>query len=200
MTYWKNIELNSIEYKIDNIVHIEKWVDVKDYEGHYMISDLGRVKALKRAVKHSRCDYITMPERILSQKRRKGDGYLDVNLAKDGVHTSTSVHRLVSKHFIDNPLNLPEVNHKWGIADDNRVTELEWVSASENQLHSYRVLNRRAVDVKGSKNPRFLMFLNTQTGIFYTYHELANYFNVVVETMRCIVSSKDERLFNFIKT
>ena len=46
-------------------------------------------------------------------------------------------HRLIATHFIPNPNNYPEVNHNNGIKDDNRLENLEWVSASENIQHSF---------------------------------------------------------------
>jgi len=53
------------------------------------------------------------------------------------------LHRLVANQFIPNPLSLTDVNHKNGIKDDNRVENLEWMSHSDNVLHSYRVLGRK---------------------------------------------------------
>ncbi len=44
------------------------------------------------------------------------------------------VHRLVAETFIPNPERLPDINHKNGIRDDNRVENLEW----SNQLLNMR--------------------------------------------------------------
>ena len=105
----------------------EIWKDKKDYEGHYQVSNFGRVKSIKFG-----------KEIILKQSKDKKTGYLHVVLCKENILKSYLVHRLVAEAFIDNPNNYKEVNHKDENKTNNVVTNLEWCDRKYNQNYGTR--------------------------------------------------------------
>ena len=64
------------------------------------------------------------------------DGYLMIGVWNNNQRKGIYVHRLVAQIFIPNPDSKPEVNHKNGIKNDNRVENLEWVTNKENVDHA----------------------------------------------------------------
>lgn len=132
---------------------VEFWKDIKGYEGHYQVSDLGRVKSLARVVEIRKGIFGNKKELILNTaKDRKG--YLRVKLCKKSdefcSENNKIIHRLVANEFLENPLNKPQVNHKNGIKDDNRVDNLEWATGSENVIHAFA--NNLKISQKGSEH------------------------------------------------
>ena len=113
----------------------EIWKDIEGYEGLYQVSNLGRVKSLnyKRTGK----------EKIL-KAYNNSHGYLQVNLCKDGNREQPLVHVLVATAFLDNPDNLPEVNHKDENSKNNMVENLEYCSSSYNT--NYGTRNKRVAE------------------------------------------------------
>ena len=94
---------------------------LKEYENDYLISSKGK---------------------IWSNNKNK---WLNLNLATNGYYMVslknkyTTLHRLLAKTFISNPLNKREVNHKNGKKSDNRLKNLEWSTTSENMKHGFKI-------------------------------------------------------------
>ena len=65
-------------------------------------------------------------------------GYETVVLTKNGSRKNFTVHKLVAWTFIPNPENKPQINHKDGNKLNNRVSNLEWVTEKENQIHKWK--------------------------------------------------------------
>lgn len=86
--------------------------------------------------------------RAMSTKKI-GAGYVGLNLWDGKKHVTKYIHRLVAEHFIPNPSNLPEVNHKDGNKENNDISNLEWCTVSHNRSHARNVLliNRNPVKV-----------------------------------------------------
>lgn len=109
------------------------WRDVVGYEGLYQVSNMGRIKILEKI-------YSTIKNKSSIKKQRFKKSYLTVSLWKKCKAKTFFVHRLVANAFIEIIYNKTFVNHKNGNKADNRVENLEWVTASENSIHSARVL------------------------------------------------------------
>lgn len=108
----------------------EEWKDVTGHEDIFMISNLGNL-------------YSKRSKRLLKLNYRK-DGYVTYATkigGRKGIAKCFRIHRLVATHFIDNILNKREVNHIDGDKTNNKVSNLEWVTAKENIKHYLEELN-----------------------------------------------------------
>ena len=113
----------------------EIWKDIEGFKGFYQVSNYGRVKSLERKCKHNYGGLRRVKEKCLSQG--KGKYYYNVVLAKEAKNKTLLTHRIVALHFVDNPYNKPEVNHKDGNKRNNYYLNLEWCTRSENEQHAY---------------------------------------------------------------
>ena len=108
----------------------EIWKPIKDYEGIYEVSNLGRIKTLSRTINGRK-----MPEKIKKLDKTK-QGYLRIELSKNKINKKYSVHRLVAQTFIDNANNYPCINHKDENKMNNNVDNLEWCTHLYNNLYN----------------------------------------------------------------
>ena len=131
----------------------EVWKDVVGYEGLYKVSDRGNVYSVERVSSQGK----KIGGRILRPRDHK-DGYLRVNLYKNGRVKTKSIHRLVTEAFIPNPKKLPQVNHKDENPSNNELSNLEWCDARYNL--NYGTRTEKVVKVQSKK----VRAVNIKTG------------------------------------
>ena len=112
---------------------------------------------MKKQIPEAPNYYIYSNGKIWSSNRNKflisvimSNGYHGISLYNNGIQLQRLVHRLVAKAFISNPENKPQVNHKDNNKLNNHISNLEWVTCSENHLHAYA--NGKST-MKGEKHP-----------------------------------------------
>ena len=113
----------------------EIWKPVPGYEGFYEVSSLGRIRGVDRVIIRKDGKKYTVKETILSPSKRGYDGYFDVSLRREGQQKTHKIHRLVMLAFVgEPPEGKYEVDHKDGDPENNRLSNLEYVSKKENYM------------------------------------------------------------------
>jgi hypothetical protein len=143
---------------------MEVWKDIKGYEGIYQVSNLGRVKSLARIVVKAYGAEHRLSERI-KKTNLNHLGYEILRL-HNGSGKTFAVHRLVAEAFLNKTEGL-EVNHIDGDKTNNKVSNLEYCTRSQNIQHAYDNGLAVAVGTKGFDSTSSKILLDTQTGIFY---------------------------------
>lgn len=113
-------------------------VTIKPYDKYYQVSNMGRVRSLDKIINFNTKKGLKKG-RILNLN--KGRHYLHVTLSHKQLYKTITVHYLVASAFIPNPDKKPTVNHKKGNKLDNRASQLEWATRSEQMMHAINVLN-----------------------------------------------------------
>ncbi len=136
---------------------MEIWKPVVGYEGHYEVSNLGRVRSVPKVLSpwtnNSEYQYVT----------------LKVAGINDGKKRNRSVHSLVAEAFVENPEGLREVNHKNEIKDDNRSDNLEWATRQYNCNYGERTEKFRETHRRNGKMNKAVI-QRTMDGEFIARH------------------------------
>lgn len=111
----------------------EIWKDIEGFEGLYQVSNMGIVRSLDRIDAQGR----RLKGKVIASFPNR-NGYLKVNLYWDRSIKQVFIHRLVAAAFLDNPDNLPEVNHIDEDKGNNLVENLEWCTALYNTNYGTR--------------------------------------------------------------
>lgn len=163
----------------------EIWKEINGYEGYFEVSNLGNFRSKDRFVgsKYNKPRLYhgkTLKQEFISE------GYTRIVLMKNSIRKRYMCHKLVAQAFIPNPDNKPYINHKNGIRWDNRASNLEWVTQSENELHSYRVLGN---SMKGKTFPIKIECITLNT-CFNSMSDTIKYLHSKGYTTACIEGLK----------
>lgn len=122
----------------------EIWKDVPDYEGHYQVSNLGRVKCLARERIGTDGRRWNFPEVILKPQKLRGKSknqipYLTVGLWKDKKRRNLSIHTLVLLAFVGPPLEGMMCRHfPDSDPNNNCLSNLQWGTCKENNFDRHQ--------------------------------------------------------------
>ena len=135
---------------------IEIWKDIKGFEGLYQVSNLGRVKSLERFRKGANGSLVTVKEKILKPLIDKG--YYQVCLFKQSTRKAYLVHRLVWSAFNGSIPEGLQVNHINEVKSDNRLSNLNLMTAKENSNWGTGIERRVKNLINGKKSKSVLQF------------------------------------------
>lgn len=161
----------------------ENWRPVHEWETLYSVSDHGRVKRIAPG-KGTRSGRILKPQRITP-------GYTVIWLCDRGHRESRLVHIMVLRAFLGPKPRGKEANHKNGDRADARLKNLEYLTRSENILHSYRELGHRLVVGEARPNSVLTEKLVKEARRLFatgkTIREISDHFAVHYSTIHTVV-------------
>ena len=194
----------------------EVWKPIKDYEGLYEVSNMGRVRGLDRITPNGH----RIKGRMLKQSLNIY-GYPHVALSKKGGYKTITVHMLVAYAFVEGYFEGAEIDHIDTNRENNIWTNLRWVTHRENMNNkstkkrmsennkdngnpfygknhneeTRKKMCENHANFSGSKNPKAKMVIciykdNTKTKPM-CMKELAEYLGVSVDLVKKIKNSKD---------
>lgn len=183
---------------------MEVWKDIKGYEGIYQVSNLGNLKSLTRIIYDKNGVNKTIKGKPLKASTTLY-GYKTVVFRNGKNKENFRVHRLVAKAFIKNEKDKPYVNHLDGDKTNNKVTNLEWCTNSENMKHAFKTGLKRPSNpnknglTQGSKHHNskltecdviFIRKNSRHSGGTMKNIELAEMFKVTKVTIGYVVNNK----------
>ena len=138
----------------------EIWKNIQNTDKRYQVSSFGNIRST--ITNHGIKKYTVRKLFVRSQSC----AYLGVGISIKGIHTNLVVHREVAKAFIPNVHNKLQVNHIDGNKLNNNVYNLEWVTCSENHLHSFSIGLR-------SRQTSTDIMIGTRRSKYSSYHNVS---------------------------
>lgn len=153
---------------------IEIWNIIEGHNGRYEVSNLGNVKSNDISITRSYGKIVRFKGKMLNLTDN-GNGYLRIRLQSETNEKAYYVHQLVAKAFIENVNFKNNINHKDGNKKNNNVSNLEWVTHKENNIHA--VATGLTTGTKLDEHKVRDIRIKYKTGK-YTQRQLANEFSV----------------------
>lgn len=147
----------------------EIWKDIENYEGYYQISNFGRVRSVDRYIYNTSNfgnNKVSFYKGKIMKPSKREKGYLGICLTKQNKQQSFLIHRLVAKAFIQNPNNLPQVNHIDENKANNQVFNLEWCDNKYNVNYGNCILNMSKSRINNMYNQKPVRCI--ETGAIYS--------------------------------
>jgi hypothetical protein len=165
----------------------ELWLPVKGMNSRYYVSNMGRVLT---SVYYSHRIWALLTPARSGKSASKGGGYPQVVLYReDGSKYRAKVHRLVAEHFIPNPNNFSQVNHKNMDTMDNRVENLEWCANTYNQQHYRANTGKLSMEKAKAIRARWAETMSYVTMERFC-QEVAREYNVSRNTIRFLLNGQ----------
>jgi hypothetical protein len=173
---------------------MEIWRSVKGYEGMYEVSTYGNVRSVSRKVPHKRHGFVSVKSKVL-KPATDTCGYFRVALSNTKNSLCTKkVHRLVAESFVDGDNSL-EVHHVDGDKKNNHVTNLKWVTRSQNIKENYNLGIQKPLKGESNGNSKLTEEQVKEIRLSYKpyefgYKKLADKYGVDKKTIIDIVKFK----------
>jgi hypothetical protein len=152
-------------------------VDIKDFKGLYAIAEDGKVWSYPKRGN---------PNGKFINGITTAYGYEQVGLRKNGKTYINKIHRLVARAFLDNTASKPHINHIDGNKINNNVSNLEWCTISENNIHAVKEgLRDATIKIPLKELPKIR---ETYRKGLYSQREIAKHYGVCQATIQDILN------------
>ncbi len=176
----------------------EIWKDIKDYEGLYQVSNLGRVKSVER-IKTIPPNKTYTQKSFIMKPYYHYNGYPIITLSKNGIRFKDVVHRIVAKHFIENPENYKYVCHKDDNPLNNKADNLYWGTQQDNMNDKVsKNRQQKGENVKFSKlnNEKIKEIRNMYEKGKITHKEIGRIYDISTSCITEIINLKSWKHVN----